>query len=116
MKQIVNLTPHSINVISGDGECVLSLPPSGVIARVTIDPEPLHPLYFKGVTIPVSRPNYGRVTGLPQSEDGVVYIVSTMVREASPRRVDVFSPGDLCRDDAGQPIGCRNFYANGGAR
>lgn len=39
-----------------------------------------------------------------------VYIITSMVvRTANPRRIDLLSPGELIRDDNGQPIGCRGF-------
>lgn len=35
---------------------------------------------------------YGEVYGLPDPEEGTIYIVSAMVRSAVPHRTDVYSP------------------------
>lgn len=61
-------------------------------------------------SIPISLYNvtYGEVTGLPEPEDGVLYIVSMMVLEAC-RREDLIAPVDMVRDNTGRIIGCRGF-------
>ena len=41
--------------------------------------------------------------------DGVILIVSTLVKNASPDRKDLVSPGELIRNEAGQPVGCKGF-------
>lgn len=59
--------------------------------------------------IPVYRAVYGDVEGLPSPpQDGVYCVVSMLVAGACPRP-DVFSPGDLIRDDGGRPVGCRGL-------
>lgn len=55
---------------------------------------------------------YGEVTGLPEFEEGVYYVVSAMVRQALPHRKDLLSPGQLIRNEAGQPIGCLGLVRN----
>lgn len=55
---------------------------------------------------------YGEVTGLPEFEEGVYYVVSAMVRQALPGRKDLLSPGQLIRNKAGQPIGCLGLVRN----
>mgnify|MGYP001598752857 FL=1 len=54
----------------------------------------------------------GDVTGLPEPVAGTIYIVSLLVRQAVPHRLDVLSPGQLVRDSAGQPVGCIGLDAN----
>ena len=99
---LVNLTPHRLNIHTPGG--VINVAPSGDIARVsTLDT----PAGFVG-GIPTVRTTLGEVTGLPDPIDGTIYIVSGMVAGAAPRP-DVFSPGDLVRDDSGRPIGCRGL-------
>lgn len=53
------------------------------------------------------------MVGLPEPEAGTVLIASAMVADAV-RRPDVMSPGELVRNEAGQPIGCKGLtaYAN----
>lgn len=55
---------------------------------------------------------YGEVTGLPEYEEGVYYVVSAMVRQALPHRKDLLSPGQLIRNEAGQPVGCLGLVRN----
>jgi len=102
--KFVNLTPHAINEkISGQ-----TFAPSGSVARVATGKE--YRGDFEG--IPTYRTTYGKVVGLPQPQDGVVYIVSGMVLAAISGRNDVFAPGELVRDENGNPIGCEGFKVN----
>lgn len=108
---IINLTPHEINIVVIPGVLNRDLPPSGKVARVTeimeeINPSPL------GKGCPVFRATYGEVEGLPAPAPGVAYVVSGLVRAAVPDRKDVFSPGKLIRDENGQPIGCQGLIGN----
>ena len=64
-KQIVNLTPHSINI--GGRE----FPPSGQIARVGLTSKEVGD--FDGV--PLVESTYGEVDGLPDEEHGTLLIV-----------------------------------------
>jgi|688.fasta_scaffold218190_2 hypothetical protein len=102
---IINLTPHEI-VVVGDG--ATKILPSGAVARVTTTRQKVAQIG----EIPIYRSVTGAVTGLPESVDGTVYIVSAMVRLAVPSRTDIVSPGELVRDASGQPIGCRGFDGN----
>jgi hypothetical protein len=119
MMNVVNLTPHAINVQRDDGAFV-TFPPSGSVARVETVTTPVYVMerslamrelaLADGVLVSVQK--FGEVTGLPEPEDGTLYIVSAMVRTAVPHRRDVLSPGELIRNDAGQPIGCAGLIAN----
>jgi len=97
--KLYNLTPHTLNVHTPDG--VVNLPPSGAVARVATVSTPAAPMGG----IPTCTTTLGEVTGLPDFQEGVVYIVSGMVASAAPRP-DVMSPGDLVRDESGRPVGC----------
>lgn len=55
---------------------------------------------------------YGEVTGLPEYQEGTYYVVSAMVRQALPGRKDLLSPGQLIRNEQGQPIGCLGLVRN----
>jgi len=96
-----NLTPHTINeTVSGR-----NFPPSGEVARVSVEYVPAGEIDG----IPVFAAEYGDVTGLPEPKPGTVYIVSGLVLARCSERSDVVAPGDLVRDDAGKPVGCRGF-------
>lgn len=55
---------------------------------------------------------YGEITGLPEYVEGVFYVVSAMVRQALPERKDLLSPGQLIRNEEGQPVGCLGLVRN----
>ena len=98
----VNLTPHALNVHTGNG--VVTIAPSGEVARVA----PVNPAADPVGDIPTVTTTFGEVTGLPDPQEGKVFIVSGMVASATPRE-DVFSPGDLVRDENGRPCGCKGL-------
>jgi hypothetical protein len=106
MTKFVNLTPHTLNILTRElaTDVEFSLTPSGEVARVASANT------WAGDVggIPTYTTTYGEVTGLPAPSAGVVLIVSGMVA-AALRRYDVMSPGDLVRDEAGRPIGCRGL-------
>ena len=116
---IINLTPHTINVQNETGDFV-AFPPSGKVARVSAQLTPVNVAEYGekitelafGERFLVSSQEFGAVTGLPEPEYGVLYLVSGLVRQAVPHRFDVLSPGELIRNEAGQPIGCDGFTVN----
>lgn len=122
--KLINLTPHAVAIYSADGkQHLVTVPPSGQVARVSVVREPCG--YLNGVplpepdedgnataAVPVSSPSYGQPEGVPPAESGVAYVVSLMVRQALSHRSDLLSPGDLVRNEAGQPVGCRGLDCN----
>lgn len=110
MPSYLNLTPHALNILGPDGAEVMSLPPSGQVARVSMTRETV--VGVDGIECHTSTP--GPVEGLPFPERGVVLVVSAMVRTHASMegRLDVASPGPLVRDAQGQPIGCQGLEYN----
>ena len=106
--KFVNLTPIDITVILGEELYAnrKTFFKSGTVARVsqesTVD--------FTVDGINISNVKFGPVVGLPQSVDGVIYIVSAMVKNAVTNRDDCVSPGELARDNCGNVIGCKGFF------
>lgn len=112
---LVNLTPHEVRIFNEEGKWLIAaIPPSGAVARVSVERKLWRYLDTAEASmwIPVMVGSYGPVVGLPDPVPGTVYIVSAMVRQAVPDRVDVLSPGELIRNEAGQPIGCRGLEAS----
>jgi hypothetical protein len=103
---IKNLTPHALNIVTPEG--VVTVAPSGMVARCSTTVTPA------GVVngIPLTRTVFGAVVNLPDPVDGILLVVSALVRGAVPERGDVASPGELVRDEAGQPVGCRGLVVN----
>jgi hypothetical protein len=101
---ITNLTPHDIKIVLPAGD-VRVIAKSGTVARVATTraagPE------VDG--IPTSMTSFGEVEGLPAPKRGTVYVVSGMVAARCSDRDDVFAPGELVRDDAGNVVGCRGL-------
>jgi len=99
---IVNLTPHPIVLVAADG-WPLTFPSSGV-CRVTTTPGTLSEV--EGIPVPVAgAPTFGDIEGLPEPEDGTVFIVSGMVASALVQRgirnrPDVLVPGTGPQDGA----------------
>lgn len=104
----INLTQHPVNVYADDGTLLRTIPPSGEIARVPVYRQKIG--YVNGLRVyqPIQNPP----EGLPEPQDGVFYIVSSMVRCAVPHRLDVLSPGQLVRNRTRNVIGCRGFDSN----
>ena len=107
--KFVNLTPHAIHLIDFNNQ-MTTFPPDGTVARVSMTSEVVCNYFGQGIEIITQKP--GPVVGLPDVCQGVIWIVSAMVRSAYPARLDLVSPGDLVRDDQGNIVGCRNFVMN----
>lgn len=97
--QIINCTPHAITLNNGE-----SFPISGNVARVSSTFEATGKGFFKVA--------YGEVTGLPEAQKDTMYIVSSMVANATSRR-DVIVPAtghlDCIRNDKGQIVSVPGF-------
>lgn len=106
---IINLTPHEIGFCKdGDTErgydydVVKIIPPCGLVAWLTGENN------WVGEVdgIPIFKAAYEKIEGLPEPRDGVVYVVSTLVKQQCRDRKDVLVPTNLIRDSAGNIIGC----------
>ena len=129
--QIVNLTPHTINVLVEDenGEvlgkvglgrdaretrfrAVADLPSVGAV-RATTSKRAVGSVAFGGMQIPVERTVHGRVENLPEPSEEVEYIVSLLVAKAAEQggRItnDLLVVGESVRDNEGRVIGCISF-------
>jgi hypothetical protein len=111
--KLVNLTPHTINVVASDGTTILAIEPSGDVARVSSHTETTgFVTVWDGdgaVLIPVTATVFGDVQGLPDPQSDVAFVVSSLVAQRVPDRDDVFIPSDSVRDNAGRIIGCRSL-------
>ncbi|NCB47704.1 hypothetical protein EOM81_11890, partial [bacterium] len=86
--KLVNLTPHVLNIISVDGSTV-NVPTSGTVARVSSTAQSVGTV----AGIAVTKSVFGDVIDLPAAQDGVVLIVSRMVKDRVANRDDVMVPG-----------------------
>lgn len=103
--KIVNLTPHTINETT-TGQ---NFAPSGIVARAKQSTYEV----ANHAGIPVFSTTFGAIQGLPEPEEGTIYIVSSLALTAIPKtRTDIVAPGNLQRDQDGKPIGCCGFRIN----
>jgi hypothetical protein len=104
MENIINCTPHQLNIKLTNGE-FMKIDPSGVCPRVAVKTVALDTV--NGIQLWDTE--MGDVTGLPEIRDDRIYVVSLAVKSALvgkyPKGTFV-SPGALIRGEDGQPIGC----------
>jgi hypothetical protein len=99
--RIVNLTPHPVNLLVDGAMVEVS---STGLARCSVTIEELSQV----AGIRIVRTLYGQVQGLPEPEEGTIYIVSALVLAAlAGSRDDVFAPADYIRNEAGQVVGAK---------
>ena len=107
-----NLTPHKVCIYKLNGvtpDLDLVIEAGEKVARVSCE---YMKVGKKVEGVDLYRTVFGEVTGLPDYEEGVYLLVSTMVREALPLRKDLVSPGQLLRNDKGEVIGCLGLVGN----
>jgi len=112
--EFINLTPHKINIQTGDGDEVggITIPPSGTVARVVIEEQVLG--LVPGTKIKMVARRAGAVAGLPEETPNTVFIVSAMTLDHCPGRGDVFAPdtgATAVRDDNGHIQAVRRLVA-----
>lgn len=101
--QIINLTPHAINFLDESNRPILTVEPSGVIARA----KQTRTLCGTVAGIPVNQCAYGQVQGLPEPAKETIYVVSSITAQACPERADVYIVDDSVRNEDGRIIGVR---------
>lgn len=108
MTNIVNLTPHTINIYDVNGNEVTRFESMG-IARA----DSFETVVGSINDIPVVEMSYGSPIGLPDPVEGTAYIVSMLTIQAAVQvgrtTSDLYTTADLVRNDKGQIIGCRKL-------
>lgn len=106
MTNIVNLTPHTINLCgkeiqsTGLARCESVVETAGDIDGVKIN-----------------RRTFGAVYGLPEPQADTIYIVSAIVAQAvADTRDDVYIVDETIRDEAGRIVGCNALAKAGNAK
>ena len=99
---IVNCTPHAINIMDSEGKEILTLEPSGICPRCSVERKKVGNING----IPINKSVFGDVYDLPSPQPDTIYIVSRVVAEAA-RREDLYIVDDAVRDENGRIIGCR---------
>ena len=104
---VVNCTNHEVMIDLGSG--VLAVQPSGNVARVLLEQEPIESYY----TIPIFKALPPKtVKGMPEIEDDKLYIVSSTVAQTL-RLPNVVCPNhaptQCTRDHHGRIISVKSF-------
>src|SRR5690242_24066 len=104
MVRILNYMPHTLNIEFESGER-LAIESSGV-ARCAVK----NVVVGSVGGVPVVSAEFGDIVGLPEPQDGVVYVVSMLVAQRAGR-ADVLSPdsGPTAIRENGQVIAVRNL-------
>ncbi len=105
--KFLNLTPHPLVIYDELGTEVLSLMPAENMRTPRVMQSNERIMSVGGV--PVFKPTFGAVSNLPPAVEGVTYIVSRMVRQATEGRPDVMCPGPAIRDELGNIKGARGL-------
>jgi hypothetical protein len=106
---LINLTPHPIRFCDSDGLEIALVAPSGQTARIDTMRAPSGDgaVTVDGATIPIEGAWYGELSGLPEQQDGVLYVVPLLTALAAPAdRDDLLVPHQQVRDQEGTVVGC----------
>ena len=105
----LNLTPHAINILAENGEVVLTIPPSGTVARAAQTDE----VCGEVEGIEVVKTSFGAPTDLLEPREGVYLVVSLATANAAKTTGrptdDLLLTSSPVRDENGRIIGCRRF-------
>ena len=105
--RLVNLTGHDIVLVDGGGG-LLTVPPSGKVARCQLSKAVLVPLAVDGGKVALRCLTPEIVRGLPLPEAGTMYLASQMV-VAAARRPDVLSVMGVRTDAEGRVVAARGL-------
>lgn len=114
--EIINLTPHAIQLISHSSyvykdqapNIVLTLPPSGRVARVDQVTSLDKQISVNGAIIDITTVVPRELVELPKKQPGVYYAVSKLVAEQLKGRGDLLVMHGLYKQHS-KTIGCRSF-------
>ena len=106
MTNIINLTPHKINIVDEEGNVIQVFDSAGVARAAQRD---IEIGTLEG--IPIIETTFGEPVDLPEYSQGTYYIVSALTAKAaslSGRSTrDLLLTGKTVRNSDGQIIGCQ---------
>ena len=124
--EIINLTPHQINLYStsdctevqsgsykslqlNEGASPLATFPSQGVARATAAKAVVDQLEIAGQVVAINATTYGEPEGLPEAAEGTYYIVSALTAQAARDRHDLLIVDGTVRDADNRICGCTAF-------
>lgn len=109
--KFINLTPHDIMVYNEAKDTViLTIPTEGKDKAARRDVKEVLVGTVNGINL--VKTEFTEVMGLPEPKDGVVYLVSRLVKDGILDRDDVMCPDtgkSSVRDEGGHIIGVTRF-------
>jgi len=112
--KFINLCPHPIHLV-GENGAVVTFAESGTVARVDIrkTKKQVTVEVAEGVylNMEVTEVEHAEVVGLPEPQEGVIYLVSSYVAQYT-KRPDCICPNTdstAIKDENGKIIGVRGF-------
>ncbi|MCP4665230.1 MAG: hypothetical protein GY849_02600 [Deltaproteobacteria bacterium] len=105
---LINLTPHPINVVDKQGENILSLPKCEVAPRLKQTSKVIGNIN----NIPITKTFFGEVENLPEKKEETFLIVSRLIMIACTDRDDLVVPNEIVRNKEGQIIACKSLANN----
>ena len=107
---LVNLTRHVVTILDADKNEILTVPPSGMEARLIEKQADAGQIECDNGNIPLYRKSF-TPQDLPPRADNTLYIVSQLVKSHNAGRTDLVCPGTMVTDDKadsvrGKIIGC----------
>lgn len=100
--RIRNLTPHSVDVTARSG-AMRTFPAESKPARLKESAGSADFVTVDGEEVRLRDVELGPIFDLPEEQPGTLLIVSRPVAMASPERCDLVFPGEVQRDQTGQP-------------
>lgn len=102
--KIRNFTPHPIVILNNKNEVIEKFQSEGII-RLNSEIIKIR----KEGDIQITKTIFGNPEGLPEEKEGILLIVSQMIKSALPNRNDLVVPAELVRNDEGYVIGCKSL-------
>jgi len=107
MVRLVNATPHTLRVFSGD-RVIVEVPRAERPARAATTDVVIGHVQTPGGSVPLVASRLGEVYDLPDPEPNTLVVVSQLVADLVGRD-DLVVPHQLVRDADGAVIGCRSL-------
>lgn len=105
--KIVNCCDHNVEICDTHGNIIKIYEPSGNWARVS------HSIRIRHIDgVPTKVRENKKIVGLPEPEEGTMYIVSNILMAACPDRKDLLSCGAKKCDKYGRVMGWTTFQSN----
>jgi hypothetical protein len=104
MEEIINATPHDVNIVDEEGKVIRTYPASGITVRLSAKTMPQGTL---ADGTPLYLTFFEKIEFIPEREEETLYIVPQLVKDAvGYYRGDFLVPADVVRDENGV-VSCR---------